>query len=273
MPLATVLSDIAPIYERPSVESPRTDEVLYGMSIQLMRESDKGWAYVRTEWGGEGYMPLAYLERDPDVAAAWRKYKKVVVMAPYVDILKEPSGSAPRLVSVPRGGILVALGAADENGWQKLGLTAGAVGYTRASYVAEAITSWESMAPADVRWNIVETALSYNGVSYRAGGRSPMGIDAIGLASMSYLMNGIIIPRTIEFRQSPILHQIEVEKLDEGDLLYFENSIGVYIGDAHFVHSTILPGSDGVVVSSLRSKDEDYRGDLAETIVAAASIF
>ncbi len=273
MGLATVFSDIAPLYEKPSVESARLDEALYGMSVQVMQESNTGWCYVRTEHNTEGYTPTACLETDVDVASAWRKYKKVTVLAPYVDVMKEASHTAGRLASLPRGGILVPLGKAGVDGWQKVGLTSGTVGYTCASYLGEVIADWNQIAEADLRWNIVETALSYNGTAYRAGGRTPLGMDAVGLVAMSYLLNGILIWHETFLKPGLALHGIKTGAMREGDVLFFRDSVGIYLGEEKFVHATDRPGAEGVAVSSLRKKDKDYRADLASHIAAVGSVF
>ncbi|MDL2252864.1 C40 family peptidase [Ruminococcaceae bacterium OttesenSCG-928-I18] len=272
MGLSNVITDIAPLYERPSVESVRTDEVLYGMTVQIIQESETGWCYLRTEHGTEGYTPLACLERNADVAAAWRKYPKVTVLAPYIDVQKKPATAAPRVASLTRGGILVQLGTAGE-GFVKVGLANGGVGYTRSSYLGEVIADWKTLSEADMRWNLVETALSYNGAAYRTGGRSPLGIDGAGLVAMTYLLNGVSVPREVFLKPGGALGSVKRDALDEGDVLFFRESAGVYMGDGKFVHATDRAGEEGVTVNSLRPKDGDYREDLAAHIVAIGSLF
>lgn len=273
MGLATVMTDLAPLYEKPSPDARRLDEALYGMSVQVMQELAGGWCYLRTEHNTEGYSPAAALERDADIAAAWRKYQKVTVLAPYVDVLALAAPNASIVASLPRGGILVALGKPGIDGWQKVGLTGGAVGYTRASYLGEVISNWSALAEDDLRWNLVETALSYNGAAFRVGGRTQLGIDSVGLAAMSYLMNGLIIPQEPFLRPGGALHEIEYNKMEEGDLLYFHGSVGLYIGEDKFVHATDFVGNEGVLVNSLNPKSEAYRGDLAGHVVAVGSVF
>lgn len=273
MGLATIAADIAPLFERPLPDALRLEELLYGMTVQLVQESDTGWCYVRTEHRTEGYMRTANLQTDNNVAVAWRKYKKAIALAPYIDVQSSPDSQASTVVSVPRGGILVTLGQAGADGWQKIGLVDGAIGYTRASYIGEVIADWESMKEDDVRWNIVETALSYNGAAWRSGGRTPQGIDDAGVVIMSYLMNGIVLPQPLGLSNEGALHQISPKQMDEGDVLFFTSSVGIYMGDNRFVHGTDIPGGEGVAVSSLKPKDEDYRADLAENIVAVASLF
>ncbi|MGD9559627.1 MAG: C40 family peptidase [Oscillospiraceae bacterium] len=273
MALASVKAETLPLFEKPSAESARLDEALYGMSVQVIQTSESGWSYVRTEHHTEGYAAANRLELDAEVAAAWRKYQKMVVLAPYIDVQRQNAPEAPRVLSVPRGGILVPLGQPGIDGWQKVGLTDGAVGYTRASYLGEVIEDWNAVAEDDMRWNLVETALSYNGTAWRSGGRSPLGIDAAGLAAMTYQMNGVVVPREVFWKPGTALRKIEARKMDEGDVIYFVGSVGIYMGEQKFVHATDLAGGEGVVVSSLDAKDEDYRGDLAGHIVAVASLY
>ena len=274
MGLATVVKDVAAIYGRPTTEGERLDEALYGMSVQIIQQQQSGgWAYIRTEYGVEGYIPLSYLETDETVASAWRKYRKMTVLAPYVDVQMQPAAISPRAASMARGGIVVPLGSADETGFIKVGLANGGVGYTRGSYLGDIIADWTQMGEEDMRWNIVETALSYNGAAYRAGGRTPLGMDAVGLAAMSYYLNGVTIGRELVVRPGGPLHAIRIDDMDEGDLVFFPESVGVYMGDNKFVHACGLPGMEGVMVSSLRPKDEDYCAPLAENIVSAASIY
>ncbi|MFV0413088.1 MAG: C40 family peptidase [Oscillospiraceae bacterium] len=270
---ATIQKDVAPLFETPSAEAARTDEGLYGMSVQVLEESENGWCFVRTDYGTQGYMPSPCLNLSAEVAVSWKKYPKSTVLAPYIDIQNRPAGNAATLLSVPRGSLLVALKNPDLNGWQKVGLANGSIGYTRASYLGEVIEDWTQLSENDMRWNLVESALSYNGTAYREGGGSPLGIDAVGLVAMAYLLNGVVIPRDLVFKQGSPLHRIKPDEMEEGDLIYFRDSVGMFMGDGHFVHATELAGNEGVVVSSLRPRDEDYRPDLAEHIVGVASLF
>lgn len=273
MAQATVQIDVAPLYETPSLENARIDEMLYGMPVQVIEESAGAWCFVRTEYGTQGYAPASCLDLNAEVATSWKKYKKSVVLSPFVDVQKAPMADAPRLLSVPRGGLVVALKAPDHNGWQKVGLTSGTIGYTRASYLGAAIDDWTRLPQDDMRWNLVESALSYNGAAYRVGGRTPQGIDAVGLAAMAYMLNGVVIPQEPFLKPDSVLRRVRIEDMEEGDVIYFRHSMGIFMGEGHFVHATEYVGSEGVIVSSLNPRDEDYREDLAQRIVAVGSLY
>lgn len=273
MGFASVQKDIAPLYATPSLENPRYDEALYGMTVQVMEESPNGWSFVRTEHNTRGYVPTVCLNTNADIAVAWKKYKKSVVLAPYIDVLRSPNFEATRILSVPRGGLVVALGVDAPGGWRKVGLADGTLGYTRASYIGDVIEDWSLLREDDMRWNIVESALAYNGTSWRTGGRTPLGVDAVGLVAMAYLLNGVVVPREFFFVEGYALHSIKPAQMEEGDVIYFPDSVGIYMGEDRFVHATRTQGSEGVIVNSLNPHDEDYRSDLADNIMGAASLF
>ena len=273
MPLATVVADIAPLMEEPSNESFRLDEMLCGMLLQVLDTRVPGWCYVRSEYGIEGYVSGDCLNLNADVAAGWKKYKKQVVLASYIDVLGADYSDAPRIASVPRGGVLVALPKPPGSPWQKVGLPSGQKGFTRPSYLAEAIADWGAVSEEDMRWNLVETALSYNGTAYRVGGRTPLGIDSVGLVYMTYLLNGVLLEQSLSFIPGAALRRIRFDGMKEGDVIYFERTLGIYIGENRFAHATEFPGNEGVVVSSLIKDDADYREDLAEGIVCVASLY
>ena len=270
---ATVQKAAAPLHLGPSRETMLIDETLYGMSVQVLDEMGDGWSHVRTEYGVQGYVQSADLNLSAEVAVAWKKYKKHVVLAGYMDVQARPQREAPRIISIPRGGLVVALKEPDFAGWQKVGLANGAMGFTRASYLGAMIDNWSLLREDDMRWNLVESALAYNGTAYRVGGRTTHGMDAPGLAAMAYMLNGVNIPREPNFREGGALHLIAVKAADEGDLLYFRDSVGIMMDKGRFIHATEEVGVEGVVVNSMNPRDENYRENLVNGIIGAASLF
>jgi len=115
--------------------------------------------------------------------------------------------------------------------------------------------------------------LSYLGVQYRWGGKTPLGIDCSGLVSMAYLLNGVIIYRDAAIKPGFALHEISFEAAKPGDLLFFPGHVAMYLGEGRFVHSTGHTGTEGVILSSLAEGAPDYRADLKESMTAVASIF
>ena len=149
----------------------------------------------------------------------------------------------------------------------------GRKGYTKHSFLGEVITAWDPADEVQLRERLVKTALSYMGVQYRWGGRTPLGIDCSGLCSQAYLMNGILIHRDARIDPAFSMKPIPRARLDRGDLIFFKGHVAMYLGEERFVHSTGKDGSDGVVINSLDTTASDYRQDLAEGILEMGSIF
>lgn len=272
MSLASVFAGTAPLYVEASVEKVRIDEVLFGMSLEVLHEGAK-FCRVRTEYDVEGYIESDKIGLNAEVASAWKKYKKQIVLAPYIDIQKAPAKSAAIVATAPRGAVLVPLGTVDNSGWQKVGLPTGGTGYTRASYLGTQIMEWAATSPSDLRWNLVEAALTYNGVAYREGGRTVQGMDGIGLAAMSYWLNGVVIPRESFAKPGSVVHPIAKEKMDEGDIIFFEDTVGICMGGDKFVYVSEMPSFEGVFVGSFDPDDSEYKADLVNQISSIGSIF
>lgn len=272
MSLASVFADTAPVYAEASVDKMRIDEVVFGMTVEVLQEGAK-FCEIRTEYDVVGYIENVKLVLNAEVASAWKKYKKQIVLAPYIDIQKAPAKSAAVVANAPRGGVMVPLGAIDNSGWQKVGLPNGSTGYTRASYLGPLITEWAAVSPSDMRWNLVEAALTYNGVAYREGGRTVQGMDGIGLAAMSYWLNGVSIPRESFAKPGSVVHPIIKEEMDEGDIIFFEDTVGISMGGDKFVYVSEKPSFEGVFVGSFDPDDSEYKADLANQISSIGSIF
>ena len=90
---------------------------------------------------------------------------------------------------------------------------------------------------------IVQSAKLQMGVPYKFGGNSPKeGFDCSGLASYSYRLNGISIPRSTSDQFKSGQH-IDRNQLSAGDLLFFRtmgqsvSHVGIYIDNDTFIHA------------------------------------
>lgn len=276
---------IVSLRAKPSDTASLTDEVLYGMPVEILKTEEvttdgshsETWCLIRTHYRYKGYCKAEELltgERTEQFQSSGLK----VIMQPYADILSEPRVQGICMQSITRGGRVrfienVEVTDEDSKGWVKVELVDGRCGYTKEKYLGTLFQSICSEKEEEFRKQVVETAKLYLGTQYRWGGKSPLGIDCSGLASISYMLCGVLIYRDADLRQGYPVREISFEDKKPGDLLYFPGHIAMYIGDGLYIHSTSKNGSDGVVINSLDPTDARYRDDLPGKIIYTGSIF
>ena len=106
---------------------------------------------------------------------------------------------------------------------------------------------------------IVDYAMRYEGTPYRFGGENKRGMDCSGLVYISFMNEGISLPRTSR-AMSLEGERLKLKEVGKGDLLFFQtdknrkvvNHVGLVVGVSRdgirFIHSTT---SRGVIVSNL----------------------
>ncbi len=119
-----------------------------------------------------------------------------------------------------------------------------------------------SVDVAQLRAQVVETALDAMGAPYRWGGSDSNGFDCSGLIQYAYGEHGLILPRVSRDQaRTGARVGLDVSQLMPGDILGFADGgggvshVGLYVGDGMFIHSS----SDGVKLSSLTVAEEDAR--------------
>ncbi len=108
-------------------------------------------------------------------------------------------------------------------------------------------------------FKIVRTAKKFEGTRYKYGGTDKKGMDCSGLVYISFLEEGISLPRTSR-DMSLRGERLYLNEVSVGDLLFFEtnknrkviNHVGLVVevneDGIYFIHSS---SSRGVIISSL----------------------
>ena len=262
------------------------DEGLYGMGLAITGEEVRGFYPVRTFYEYTGFVRKEDIEiTDLAGMKGWEESCLMVVDGIHVDVLSLSKVQGVCLISLFKGAVIKVLAFdSEEEGWAKVELLDGRIGYMRNQYLREKEFSQAGLWTGEpvqknivdedsFRKAVVETAKQYLGVQYRWGGRSTAGIDCSGLTSESYMLNGILTYRDARIEPGFPVHQIPKEEMLPGDLMYFPGHIAMYMGNGAYIHSTGKVGSGGVVINSLNPEAEDYRADLVESWYASGSIF
>lgn len=269
-----------------------SDEGLYGVPLFILGEEGEYYK-VRTHYSYEAYVKKA------DVIQKDILLEQMAVQGQHVDVL-----SIPKVQGVPymhlTTGCLVEVTKTIENGYRKVVLLDGRIGFIPEKYLTKKLFDTEQFdaagtAPDDAAFQaflkkhlelyfdgkeekfreaVTNTARTcYTGTQYRWGGKSPLGIDCSGMTSMSYMLNGILTYRDASIRQGYPVKEIPREQMQKGDLLYFKGHIALYLGNDLYLHSTAKTGSNGVDINSFNPKDKNYRKDLDEGLLKVGTIF
>ena len=270
---AIVNQTVVPLFSSPSHQNTVEDEVLFGMVVEILDHPTAGWYRIRTHYRYEGLVSEDALLIGDEQASAWEALpKKVVLHKNCCDVLSAPRVQGWHVQQLTRGCVVSPAGEA-ENGWQQVLLPGGRSGYVPAGILDTHYTSPLSDDEDTLRQALVSRAMLYQGTHYRWGGKSPMGIDCSGMVSMAYMLCGILIYRDAGIVPGFPIHEICLEDVKPGDLLFFPGHVAMYIGGGRYCHSTAKAGCDGFTVNSLRPEDPDYREDLVKQITQVGSFF
>lgn len=270
---AIVNVSVCALLGAPTRESTLEDEALYGMVVDILEQPAPGWYRIRTHYRYEGIVSADDLIVDEAAVAVWEALpKKVVRNKNHCDILSDPKVQGWHLLTLTRGCVVAPLGE-PANGWQKVQLADGRTGFVQASILDTYYTVPVSDDETELRRALVDAALLYRGTHYRWGGKSPMGIDCSGLCSMAYMLCGILIYRDARIVEGFPIHEISLDAVKPGDLLFFPGHVAMYLGDGRYCHSTGKSGDDGFTLNSLDPNAPDYRADLREKITQVGSYF
>lgn len=272
MKYAVVKKAIGALKSEPKEASESADEVLFGMNVEILKESENNWFYVRTHYNYEGYINGEDLIINDEIAETWEKEKNTVVLNSFADVLNKPQASGYKIASLTRGGNLISTGEISENGrFIKVKLPNLETGWVRKSFISELISDYDIKDEKNIRENLAKTALSYLGTQYRWGGKSPLGIDCSGLCSMSYMLNGILIYRDAEIKEGFPIKEIPFENIKKGDLIFFPGHIAMYLKEGNYIHSST--SNDIVKINNLYKSADNYNEYLGKAPKRFGSIF
>lgn len=269
-----VTAPICPLYLRPEPDSPRADELLCGMTGEIVETPADAPDFVRlrTFYAYEGYAPRRFLSPAGEEGGSFLSRPRWIVSGKNAcDVLEGPSFQSRVLMTLLRGAALSPLGES-VSGWQQALLADGRRGFVRAGLLSPMPTAPVPDENA-LRRGLTAAAMEYAGTPYRWGGKTPAGIDCSGLVFMAYLLNGIIIWRDAQIRPGFPIHEIPMEQAAPGDLLFFPSHVAMYLGGGQYCHATGRAGDDGFALNSLDPGSAGYRQDLAQSLTSIGSYF
>ena len=257
MKYAVVNKSIGTIKCEPKELSENADEVLFGMNVEIIKEVENNWFYIKTHYNYEGYINGEDLLIDDRTSIKWSKEKNSIVINNFVDVLNKPEASGYVIESMTRGANIISTNEISKNGrFVKVKIPNGEYGWIRKNFITDLKTNYDTENEEILRDNLAKYALIYMGTQYRWGGKTPNGIDCSGLCSMAYMLNGIIIYRDADIKEGFPIREITEDKLKKGDLIFFPGHVAMYLGNEKYVHSST--SNDVVAINSFDRNDYYY---------------
>ncbi len=281
---------------QPDYESPLETQELMGTVVEIVGEQGY-WREVITPqpyraWcTDQGLIELSAAE-----LAEYQSAPKVMYMELYGHVYMKPRADAATLCDLVGGDIMRFV--RKKGRWTEVMLPSGKTGFVPSKElkvhegfisIAQGEGSDESVPP-EVTEAVISEAMKMLGAPYLWGGMSAKGVDCSGLVRISYIMNGILLPRNasqqincgdriempldlkfwnederIDYESFRKEMEARVKNLQRGDLVFFGTPaaepgmkprvthVGIYLGDNHIIHS-----SHRVRINSLVPGDEDY---------------
>lgn len=267
-PYAIVNSPLMNIRANPKHSAELVTQGIMGMSMKVIaKQKDKDdWLYVSMD--EDKYLGWV---RKPDVSLAdkktyesWAGHEKVLITAPFVNLLKTAKDSDKSGIKVNLTTRLNFL--AEEGNYYKVKLPMGNKAYSdKTFYVPKnsARLIGTKLTPIkDAKKQLVLKAKTMISAPYLWGGSSPSMMDCSGLTQMLYKFAGYSIPRDADQQQDFFKPIKSRDELQVGDLVFFSENrkhathVGMYIGNKKFIHSSV--GYNGVSITSFDPKDPLY---------------
>lgn len=263
----------------PDYESPLETQELMGTIVEIVDE-DRYWREVITPQPYKAWCTdQGLVEMTPEELEEYKAAPKVMFTGLYGHIFTRTSLKSATICDLVGGDIMRIV--KKRGRWTEVMLPSGRTGYVMSRYLKEhsgftSIKMGEGSAesvPPEITESIIAEAEKLIGVPYLWGGMSAKGVDCSGLVRISYIMNGILLPRNAS-QQIKCGERVDLKELQRGDLVFFGTPeteekpmrithVGIYLGDNKIIHS-----SHRVRINSLIPGEEDYYEN-AHRLVAA----
>ncbi len=224
-------TSVANIYRRPSFDSEAMTQAFLGEELVLL-DNTGIWDLVRLEDGYEGwidnYHTVPYIP-------GWEQGSRFATSDHVVMIRENPDLTAPALRDLTMMSEMPLLDRHD--GWVQIKLPDGKTGWIT-DHPREKIEHTDAET-------IIATAMSFHGIQYQWGGRSPKGFDCSGFVQSVFALNGIKLPRD-SYQQAELGLDLgpDWRNWEAGDLAFYSfrgnrvTHVAIVVGNGDIIHSS-----------------------------------
>lgn len=245
-----------------------------GMPVRIIKKEKRGWILIQNYDGYFGYTTAGSVcPKTKEEYDAWTSAKRLVSTVLHGHIYSAPKRDSATISNLTAGCVLLWKNEETKNEFYAVETPNGRQGWVPVSEAKE----WEKWneeceLTAD---NLIATARLFLGSPYVWGGNTTNGMDCSGLVNIAFRLNGYSILRDVsQIRREGIDVDLSNgwKDFQPGDLLIFGKKradgsaswrhVGIYIGDARFIHS-----ATSVHESSLDPDSPDYDPGNAKELI------
>ena len=273
----------------PDYESPLETQALMGTIVEIIGEESYWRQVVTPEPYTAWCTNLGLVEMTAEQINEYKAAPKYICTTQHSGVYETPSLKSRSLSDLSMGNLLrivytegKKVKPSVKKKWAEVMLPDGRKGWTPAADL-KPFAEWAGKQKLTAE-NIVNTAMQFEGTPYLWGGASSKGLDCSGLARLTFMMNGHLLPRNASQQvnhgreiimecdhsitpDSDKLYQEMLKRtknLQPGDLVFFGSPetfwskekithVGIYIGNGRIIHA-----SHKVRVNSLIPGQKDY---------------
>ena len=281
----------------PNYESALETQELMGTVVEITGQKSYWREIVSPQPYKAWTTSMTLVEMTQEQIKAYEKAPKYIFTALYGHVYTSPDGNSQTICDLVGGDVMRIVEKdgvrSTKDNWVEVMLPSGVKGWTyqkdvkvlgqrtwiRKGQGSEGLISKEQIE------SVIREAMKLRGVPYLWGGMSSKGVDCSGLVRISFLMNGVMLPRNasqqvfcgkaitvprpdiagvpeskVKSSYTKEKAQAAIANLRRGDLVFFGNTetgrvthVGIYLGNGQIIHSSHL-----VRVNSLIPGSKDY---------------
>ena len=238
-----VTADVLNVRSGPSTSYSITTRVYKGDKVEILQTSN-GWHKIKVSNGKIGWVSENYIKvSSGSTSQPSQTSYKATVNTDSLNMRKGAGTSYSVITKLSKGTVVDVLESAS-NGWKKIKISNGTIGWVSGSYLTTGVVEYPSTPSINKVQAVIDLAHKQLGKPYVWGAEGPNSFDCSGLVYYVYKnAASITLPRTSSAQYSAGV-AVSRSNLKAGDLIFSSTDgtgnithVSIYVGDGQMIHA------------------------------------